>query len=246
MLLEEFEIIKAGYNPQAARMYAKMLENKTPRTLAYGFTTDRETFHAYLAEDGNVVRVIYDHDGLLVDVKSEVDGLLITECVPNKRMYPERCDFEFCQLLMARQVYLPFTMYKMLAQETWYGKKLEDLNTAFKASDFIVSRPVSIDELGLNFTNQVRAELSDLGVRLESLMADHMAGYLRAVQLRADPNAGKWLTNMATVMHHLCLKELELGEELPSALAEKLQALANEAKALCDAKIAELSAKQPA
>lgn len=244
MLLEEFEIIKAGYNPQAARMYAKMLENKTPRTLAYGFTTDRETFHAYLAEDGNVVRVIYDHDGLLVDIKTEVDGLLMTECVPNKRMYPERCDFEFCQLLMARQVYLPFTMYKMLAQEAWYGKKLEDLNTSFKASDFVVSRPVSIDELGLSYLDDYTADKLTKG--LTSLMEAHMDGYLRAVQLRADPNAGKWLTNMATVMHHLCLKELELGEELPSALAEKLQALANEAKALCDAKIAELSAKQPA
>lgn len=244
MLLEEFEIIKAGYNPQAARMYAKMLENKTPRTLAYGFTTDRETFHAYLAEDGNVVRVIYDHDGLLVDIKTEVDGLLMTECVPNKRMYPERCDFEFCQLLMARQVYLPFTMYKMLAQETWYGKKLEDLNTSFKASDFVVLRPVSIDELGLSYLDDYTADKLTKG--LTSLMEAHMDGYLRAVQLRADPNAGKWLTNMATVMHHLCLKELELGEELPSALAEKLQALANEAKALCDAKIAELSAKQPA
>lgn len=244
MLLEEFEIIKAGYNPQAARMYAKMLENNTPRTLAYGFTTDRETFHAYLAEDGNVVRVIYDHDGLLVDIKTEVDGLLMTECVPNKRMYPERCDFEFCQLLMARQVYLPFTMYKMLAQETWYGKKLEDLNTSFKASDFVVSRPVSIDELGLSYLDDYTADKLTKG--LTSLMEAHMDGYLRADQLRADPNAGKWLTNMATVMHHLCLKELELGEELPGALAEKLQALADEAKALCDAKIAELSAKQPA
>lgn len=246
MLLEEFEIIKAGYNPQAARMSAKLLENKTPRTLAYGFTTERKTFHAYLAEDGNVVRVIYDNDGLLIDLKTEADGLLMTECVPNKRLYPERCDFEFCQLLMTRQVYLPFTVYEMLAQTPWYGKKLEDLNTSFKASDFVISRPVSIDELGLKFTDQVRAELSNLGVRLTSLMEAHMDGYLRAVQLRADPNAGKWLTNMATVMHHLCIKELELGDELPGALAEKLQALADEAKALCDAKIAELSAKLPA
>lgn len=244
MLLEEFEIIKAGYNPQAARMSAKLLENKTPRTLAYGFTTDRKTFHAYLAEAGNVVRVIYDHDGLLVDIKTEADGLLMTECVPNKRMYPERCDFEFCQLLMARQVYLPFTMYKMLAQEPWYGLKLEDLNTAFKASDFIVSRPVSIDELGLAYLDDYTADKLTKG--LTSLMEDHMDGYLRAVQLRADPHAGKWLMNMATVMHHLCIKELELGEELPGALAEKLQALADEAKALCDAKIAELSAKQSA
>lgn len=245
MLFEEFEIIKAGYNPQAARMYAKLLENKTPRTLAYGFTAERETFHAYLAEDGNVVRIVYDHDGLLIDVKTEADGLLMTECVPNKQLYPERCDFEFCQLLMTRQVYLPFTVYEMMAQQPWYGKKLEELNTSFKVSDFAISRSISLEELGLTKAEYISAAQLNLSERLTSTLESHMTGYMRACLLRADPNAGKWLENLTMVMEQLSLKALEV-DRLPCALAATLQALATEAKSLCDAKIAELNATQSA
>jgi hypothetical protein len=31
--------------------------------------------------------------------------------IPSKRLYPERCDFEFCKLLKETDVNLPFTTF---------------------------------------------------------------------------------------------------------------------------------------
>lgn len=106
------------------------------RTLLFGYTCDRETFHVYI-KDQNIHVVIYkcdyniDSDGNIkivninmkeIDVKSNYDF------VPNKRLYPEKCDYYFCRLLKNRNIDLPFTGWTDDVEEKdFYGYTLEDV-----------------------------------------------------------------------------------------------------------------------
>lgn len=107
---------------------AASLSNQAPRTLLYGYDVQRNTFHVYLNEQGQLVRVLYDADGFLIDGYQAVT-LNAEECVPNKRVYPGKSDFEFCRLL-ARMLGrdLPFTTFTEAERsQAFYGKRLEEL-----------------------------------------------------------------------------------------------------------------------
>jgi hypothetical protein len=96
------------------------LKNQKNRTLLYGYTCDRETWHVYL-KDGGIFTVKYQSDKLpsLIDVRINEDY------VPDKRLYPERCDFEFCELFKNKGISLPFTKWQgQLEIEDYYGKIL--------------------------------------------------------------------------------------------------------------------------
>lgn len=48
--------------------------------------------------------------------------------VPDKRLYPEACDFEFCRLLKERGISLPFTVFNSeRVAKDFYGFTLEDV-----------------------------------------------------------------------------------------------------------------------
>lgn len=93
------------------------LKNKKDRTLLYGYTCDRLTWHVYLL-DAEIYTVMYRFNGPLIDmpIKSNRDF------VPNKRLYPAMCDFEFCCLLKKRGVSLCFTTYTPVKEEMFYGE----------------------------------------------------------------------------------------------------------------------------
>ncbi|WP_010499997.1 hypothetical protein [Paenibacillus elgii] len=97
------------------------LTNKTGRTLLYGYTCERETWHVYL-KYGEIVKVIYGYD-------KEPKKFEVTDnrdFVPDKRLYPERCDYEFCKLLIEKGIGLPFTAWtEGIEEEQYYGKILE-------------------------------------------------------------------------------------------------------------------------
>jgi hypothetical protein len=89
--------------------------NYDDRTLLYGYDVDRATWHLYV-EDGEVLLHRYRMEASILRInfrhavfpEGEIERLV----VPNKRLYPERCDFEFCQ--WARQMkhwHLPFTKW---------------------------------------------------------------------------------------------------------------------------------------
>ena len=48
--------------------------------------------------------------------------------VPDKRLYPERCDYNFCRLLKEKGIHLPFTTWDdtFAISDTYYGFTLED------------------------------------------------------------------------------------------------------------------------
>ena len=97
------------------------LANKAPRTLLYGYNTDRSTFHVYIDPTDGLIHVLtYVSAGRIGDerhfvlrhTKGTTGGVSRSEdYVPNKRLYPESCDLEFCRLLRDADVSLPFTTF---------------------------------------------------------------------------------------------------------------------------------------
>lgn len=92
------------------------LTDRSARTLLYGYTTQRHTWHVYLDAQGTLHRLVYSESRgtlLLLNYSSgETAGCVRNdEYVPDKRLYPESCDHEFCALLKDAGVSLPFTAY---------------------------------------------------------------------------------------------------------------------------------------
>lgn len=96
------------------------LADQSPRTLLYGYTCDRATWHVYIAE-GEIRTVLYGgyNDTGVHDMTPDSDD----GYVPDKRLYPECCDEEFCTLLIERGVHLPFTTFDEDREvKQYYGK----------------------------------------------------------------------------------------------------------------------------
>ena len=83
------------------------LHNKSARTLLYGYTLERDTWHVYLDEDSKIKTVIY---GVVKDAPiKQINVTFNDEYIPSKRLYAEKCDFEFCSLLKQHNIVLNFT-----------------------------------------------------------------------------------------------------------------------------------------
>ena len=119
---------------QANTVYAHHLyPYNLDRTLLYGYTCERETFHVYL-KNNEIFVVVYNTEYSRgkpvpknmrqITVKSNNDY------VPDKRLYPEKCDYKFCKLLKEKGVDLPFTHWSEIPDDQYrpyYGFTLEDL-----------------------------------------------------------------------------------------------------------------------
>lgn len=82
------------------------LTDKTPRTLLYGYTADRKTWHVYLEPDTlKIVTVSYKDTDRLRKIHVTYND----DFVPTKRLFPEACDYEFTKLLFHRGVKMPFS-----------------------------------------------------------------------------------------------------------------------------------------
>lgn len=109
------------------KLNAAMLKNAVSRTLLFGGTRNRDSFHVYLGADARLHLVEYDKDGFLVRHATE-DELLLEEYEPSRHAYPEACDFEFCKLLQDNGVHPNFLQYEESpAAAVFYGKLLADL-----------------------------------------------------------------------------------------------------------------------
>lgn len=117
----EFKMLEIGmFEEEINILSVEDLKNKDDRTLLYGFTCDRDTWHVYL-KSGKIFCVKYPYKGTpsLVSICKNEDF------VPNKRLYPERCDFEFCKLLKEKGINLPFTKWQELPEtKGFYGEIL--------------------------------------------------------------------------------------------------------------------------
>ena len=120
MNIKEFELLKKGDIIKKHILTVDDLNNKQNRTLLYGYTCNRETWHVYL-KDEVIYTVMYGgYDN--IDI-SEVYVKTNNDYIPNKRLYPECCDYEFCKLLKEYEVIIPFTTYnKEREYSQYYGK----------------------------------------------------------------------------------------------------------------------------
>ena len=85
MNIKEFELLKKGDIIKKHILTVDDLNNKQNRTLLYGYTCNRETWHVYL-KDEVIYTVMYGgYDN--IDI-SEVYVKTNNDYIPNKRLYP--------------------------------------------------------------------------------------------------------------------------------------------------------------
>ena len=119
MYKEEYEILQQ-IDKDISLITINNLINKLDRTLLYGYTCERDTWHVYI-EDNKIYKVIYNSN----KEPEEHEVLNDFEYVPDKRLYPECCDYEFCRLLKERGAHLPFTTWQDRPEKKIYwGKTL--------------------------------------------------------------------------------------------------------------------------
>ena len=104
-----------------------------PRTLLFGYTCNRNTFHVYVKN--NLINILeHDYDKYVVSHQVS-DQFAVSALVPNKRVYPERTEKNFAQLLLNRGASFSFTTYtEGVKKAAFYGFTLEDLRAA-RSSD---------------------------------------------------------------------------------------------------------------
>lgn len=123
MNAQEYELLQS-IKPVHKVLTVDDLENKSPRTLLYGYTIERMTWHVYLNEQGEIVVMEYDRHTKPVQKPVQENQ----DFVPSKRLYPERCDFEFCKLLTERNIYLSFTTadFEDFQEKRYYGATIKE------------------------------------------------------------------------------------------------------------------------
>lgn len=230
----------AFINTKYVEMYPRGsdLANKAPRTLIYGYTCDRDTFHVYLDERGVLNRVIYNSDGFLLSHADESTPLAAYEYSPEKRAYPEACDLAFCGLLKQAGVEIPFTTFnesRVLA--TWYGKRKEDLIAA-DLNDHLGSVFVTVDELNLpaearylpgSQTIELESRVSGMLTevfdkvyrRIKYLKSDELPGWLGSL-----PGNVEWsIRSTLESMGYTVPPDYKLSPEVAEALRDKVKAV---------------------
>lgn len=99
----------------------KDIANKKDRTLLYGYTCERDTFHVYIRH-GELHRIVYNREDHKPLAHDHGESLKLDSIVPDKKLYPEACDFDFCALLVKSGVNLPFTTWDDTREEkTFYA-----------------------------------------------------------------------------------------------------------------------------
>lgn len=128
---DEFEKIEQLKLHRPAAMGAD-LKSQVDRTLIYGYNIQRQTFHVYL-KAGVIHKVTYletSQSATLLEHKIESEISSDESYAPDKRAYPERCDFEFCSLLTSHGAQISFTNFegdRARAGGAYFGLTLEDL-----------------------------------------------------------------------------------------------------------------------
>lgn len=237
MTEDQLERLRNFNKPPVRLLARECLTDLTPRTLVYGYFTDRSDLHVYLAEDGRIHRVVYVGDTLAWYGTEET--LTLESFTVSKRLYPECCDFEFCQVLKEHDVSLPFTTYVKHENRPFFGKRREEL---IAVPENFLPLKVHLDykALGLKAsryglaTNRHREEFQNW---LDERLTDIATGaYLRMSQLKGyQPAFGESLRGIAkAVMYWDLLKrgvdgptypEYVMPDELVSALAVQVRAV---------------------
>lgn len=125
---EQYKNLKVwtdAWNLKAHQVRASDLRLGGDRTLLYGYTCSRATFHVYM-EGGQIHRLLYGADVIEHTAK---DVWTAVELVPDKRVYPEYSAMSFCEALVKAGVDIPFTNYRARTYSpaaSFHGLRVQD------------------------------------------------------------------------------------------------------------------------
>jgi hypothetical protein len=118
--MNEIQLSSLRETPEEIKNFSlKDLKNQSERTLIYGYTVKRETFHIYIKEH-EIHKYIYDYEENLILYKS--GRFQSHEFIPSKRIYPSASDFEFCEFLIKLGCSLPFTTMEDRPAKQYHGE----------------------------------------------------------------------------------------------------------------------------
>lgn len=123
MTREEFEEIKNIHTTTTIRI--SDLKNLKDRTLIYGYTLERHTFHLYLKEE-RFNLFIYKYKGDFVSRLRHLEIIDVNTCLPSKRAYPESCDYEFCKLVKSRGGEISYTNFTEIERGLFAGELISE------------------------------------------------------------------------------------------------------------------------
>ena len=96
---------------------AESLNDKSDRTLLYGYELDRSSTHIYM-KDGEIHYNNYNNDG----GNHYIVKSIYSEHIPEKRTYPESTDSEFLDALSRFNIDVCFTTYDQDRADKLKGK----------------------------------------------------------------------------------------------------------------------------
>lgn len=113
-------------------------------TLLYDYDCDRRTWHIYKDNYKTITKVIYSLDKL-IDYTVNIGNISknnLTNLIPNKRLYPARCDLSFCLFLKQLSLELCFTNFGE-EEQNCFNSYCNDLKFyGFRIDDFDVKNKV--------------------------------------------------------------------------------------------------------
>jgi len=111
MNIEQYNILRAARDED--KLHAADFAAGGERTLVYGYTVERYTFHVYL-KDSLLHRHVYD--GQRTIAHRSGPALDIWDVNPGKRAYPERCDYDFIRAFESMGGTMSFTHFNEEAE----------------------------------------------------------------------------------------------------------------------------------
>lgn len=83
----------------------KDLENKNDRLLLKGYTSFRDGWEVWLIDE-EIKIYMFEKDSIrIMEANNNKDYC------PDKRVYPQESDYEFCKLLLQKGINIPFTKF---------------------------------------------------------------------------------------------------------------------------------------
>lgn len=188
MDLNQYQTLEASLHMPSV-ICATELADPSDRTLVYGYTVERETFHLYL-ENGKFNRVVYDGDNVFLSGLTGLDSIELALCVPDKRVYPARSDFEFCRLVLIKGGSVPFTTFEPPKEiKPFYGLKIEALDRTPPELLRFTGDWVDLDGIGLTHRS------FELSCDIQKLFCGQLTGFLRSAVLEKKPRI-QWINNI--------------------------------------------------
>lgn len=116
---------KGPENSKAVINVAELDRSAEDRTLLWGYTLERDSFHVYI-KDGVLHRVVYGYPNKLI-IHIQGEELACASLAPCKRAYPAACDEQFSRLMLEKGQYISYTTFTEREDIPFHGLVADEL-----------------------------------------------------------------------------------------------------------------------